>query len=820
MEARPLDPHLPPDHNSALLTTGGLDDPLLPKLIDAINRAKEIEITVAFIRVSGLNLLFPALTDAVDRGANVKVLTSDYLDVTDPQALRELMLLKDRNADIRIYQCDGQQSFHMKSYIFIRTHDGEQVEGCAYVGSSNISKAALTSGHEWNLQLMCKGQSDDPYVQQFAHIRSQFKGIFSHRLVSPLSHEWIDQYLKRRRKMRLVAVEAEELIEVPTPSDIQTEALQALQQTRRDGYQRGLVVLATGLGKTWLAAFDTQQYKAEKVLFVAHRQEILLQAQKTFVRIRPDARTGFYNGQQRDNDADMLFASVQTLGRMEHLEQFDRNHFDYIVVDEFHHAGAQTYRDLLKYFQPGFLLGLTATPERTDQADILSLCDSNLVFERNLSYGINARLLSPFHYYGINDKYVDYDEIPWRNGKFVTHALENAFATRKRADHILSQWREKRQQRTLAFCISKRHADFMASVFDRAGYNAVAVYSDSAVRRHEALSQLEQGQLDILFSVDLFNEGTDLPAIDTVLMLRPTESKILFLQQLGRGLRLHKGKQHLVVIDFIGNHTSFLTKPVALHNGHSIRQVARQIVDQNSVLPDGCFANYDPEVIDFLNRIARKQKAGITDEYLSLKLLLGDRSERPEQSNRPTATEFYHYLSEIGTDFSKVRSGYGSWFELVEQQQDLTESEVAAVKFHGGFMLEAIEKTSITKCFKMILLNAFLELDGFMWPPTTEHLAERSWHILKRYPTLYASELPQQQLSQTADSSGWHKYWNKNPVKAFAEGNKKFFNVVNGHFTCKESVTPVTKDALHQMVQELIDFRLEQYCVRKKTRLE
>ena len=265
--------------------------------------------------------------------------------------------------------------------------------------------------------------------------------------------------------MRLVAVEAEELTEAPTPSDIQTEALQALRQTRLDGYRRGLVVLATDLGKTWLAAFDTQQCKAEKVLFVAHREEILMQAQQTFVRIRPDVRTGFYNGKVRNKNADMLFASVQTLGRMEHLQQFSKDHFNYIVVDEFRHADAKTYRNLLKHFEPRFLLGLTATPERTDQADILSLCDNNLVFERNLIHGINAQLLAPFHYYGINDKYVDYDEIPWRNGKFDTGALESAFASRKRAEHILNHWQQKKQVRTLGFCISKRHADFMASTW-------------------------------------------------------------------------------------------------------------------------------------------------------------------------------------------------------------------------------------------------------------------------------------------------------------------------------------------------------------------
>ena len=813
MEARPLDPQNHTETSSALLTIGGLDDPLLPKLIDAINRAQEIEITVAFIRISGLKLLFGALSDAVDRGTAIKVLTSDYLDVTDPQALRELMLLKERGADIRIYQCDGQQSFHMKSYIFIRTHEGERegerIEGCAYVGSSNISKAALTTGHEWNLCLQCNGDRDDVYVQQFAHIRQQFQEIFSHNLVQRLSHEWIDGYLKRRRKMRLVAVDAEELVEAPTPSDIQTEALQALQQTRLDGYQRGLVVLATGLGKTWLAAFDTQQCYAEKVLFVAHREEILLQAQQTFVRIRPDARTGFYNGKQRNKKADMLFASVQTLGRMEHLQQFAKDHFDYIVVDEFHHADAKTYRNLLKHFEPKFLLGLTATPERTDQADILSLCDNNLVFERNLVHGINARLLAPFHYYGIDDKYVDYDEIPWRNGKFDAGALETAFASRKRAEHILSHWREKKQQRTLGFCISKRHADFMSQMFTKAGFRSAAVYSDSELRRHEALSQLEAGSLDVLFSVDLFNEGTDLPAIDTVLMLRPTESKILFLQQLGRGLRLHRDKKHLVVIDFIGNHKSFLTKPVALHNSHSVRQVSEQIKTGSMVLPDGCFANYDPEVVEFLERMARKQKASIVEEYQTLQSMLG---------YRPTATEFYHYLAETGTDFNKVRSQNGSWFGLLNHEDDLSAAESEVAHTHEQFLLNGIEKTSMTRCFKMILLDAFLELDGFISPPATEELAAKSWHLLKRRPVLYQSELPVKQQAMKGEDKGWHSYWKGNPIKAFAEGKDTFFEVREGRFAFREAMQPEHRDILHQLVRELVELRLEQYCVRKKLR--
>lgn len=794
----------------ALLTIGGYEDPLLPKLIRAINSAQEIEVAVSFVRSSGYRLLSGALIDALERGASIRFLTSDYLDVTEPAALRSLMLLKERGADIRIHQYDGSQSFHMKSYIFLRSQDGDLTEGCAFVGSSNISKAALTTGHEWNLCLECRGYSSDPYVQQFIHVRRQFANIFYHDHSQPLSHDWIDGYITRYKPKKLIAVEEltnEELdsLEI-SPSSVQQEALAALDQSRKEGYRRGLVVLATGLGKTWLAAFDSIQCHAKRVLFVAHREEILLQAEETFVRIRPGGRTGFYNGSEQSRDSDLLFASVQTIGRINHLEKFAPDYFDYIVVDEFHHASTSTYRNLLNHFQPKFLLGLTATPERTDQSDILSLCDNNLVFERDLTYGINAGFLAPFHYFGIDDKYVNYEEIPWRNGKFSTEELTNTLATHKRARHVLEHWQEKRQSRTLAFCISKRHADFMAETFAKAGYQSAAVYSGSATPRNDALRRLESGQLDIVFSIDLFNEGTDLPAIDTVLMLRPTESKIIFLQQLGRGLRRHSSKSHLVVIDFIGNHKSFLLKPLTLHGSHSAKQAAHAARNPSETLPSGCFVNYDPAVIDLLDRIARSQRNSIIDEYQTLKSVLG---------YRPTATEFYHSLTETGIDFKIVRQQHNSWFELVMSQRDLSEEESIVVEQFREFLLNAVEKTTMTKSFKMILLEAFIELDGFNRPPAEKDLAERSWHILQRRPDLIARDLPERFKDIQANSPQWLTYWRGNPVKAFTGGGAPWFLIKANQFTfCQIIPSRNTGLILAELLQELLSLRLEQYKKR------
>lgn len=536
------------------LVTGG-DDPFLPHLSKAISGATDIGIAVSFVKTTGLRLLMPDLETALqgrqESGravARLRFLTSDYLGITDPEALRILCLLQQHGADVRVFVTDND-SFHLKAYIFTQREPDGSARGTAFVGSSNISGQALQDALEWNYRVVYPG--DDGFLEA----QRRFDELFAHHRCVPLTDAWIEAYERRRRPPPVaIAPGSDELEPPPQPTPVQMDALEALAATREEGFRRGLVVLATGLGKTWLAAFDAARMGARRVLFVAHREEILIQAAETFLRIRKGMRVGFYTGKARDGEVDVLCASVQTLARAAHLEKFSPQHFDYVVVDEFHHASAATYRNLLAHFAPSFLLGLTATPERTDQSDILSFCDDNLVFTCGLFDGIGQELLAPFHYYGIWDEEVDYREIPWRNGKFDPEQLSNKLATLARARHALKEWRERAQRRTIAFCVSIRHADFMAEQFRRAGVEAAAVYSGSALGRAEALTRLREAQLQVIFSVDLFNEGVDLPSVDTVMMLRPTESKILFLQQLGRGLRRSDSKSHLVVLDFIGNH--------------------------------------------------------------------------------------------------------------------------------------------------------------------------------------------------------------------------------------------------------------------------
>jgi superfamily II DNA or RNA helicase/HKD family nuclease/SOS-response transcriptional repressor LexA len=792
---------------SRKLVTGG-DDPFLPHLSQAMARATEIDIAVAFIKTTGIRLLLPDLlsalqptTDGTSPSRRVRVLTSDYLDVTDPEALRLLQLLQGQSGDVRVYETQGT-SFHLKAYVFAKTVGGELIEGTAFIGSSNISRQALQDGLEWNYRVAYPG---DP---GFVEARQRFDELFVHPRTISLSDGWIESYERRRvPPSRAIAPGSQEQDPAPEPTSVQLEALEALADSRDAGFLRGLVVLATGLGKTWLAAFDSTRMGARRVLFVAHREEILSQAAQTFIRIRPKSRVGLYTGQSHDVAVDVLCASVQTLARAVHLERFAPQHFDYVVVDEFHHAAAATYRRLLGHFAPAFLLGLTATPDRTDQSDILSLCDDNLVFTRNLFEGIQAKLLAPFHYYGILDESVDYREVPWRNGRFDPEELSNKLATLARARHSIREWRSRAQKRTLAFCVSIRHAEYMASQFQKAGITSAAVYAGSALGRAQALERLRDGQLSVVFSVDLFNEGVDLPGIDTVMMLRPTESKILFLQQLGRGLRLSDEKSHLVILDFIGNHQSFLQKPQALFGVgatyKALAAFARKAEQGRLELPDGCYVNYDLKIIEFLKSL---DSAGTQKDYEALRASLG---------RRPTLAEFYR----SGASVQAMRQQHGSWFELVDTMGDLQGDEAHALKALGGLLRE-VEVTPMTKSFKMVLLEAWLELGGLVTAPTVATLAQRSWEVLHRRPSLLG-DLPEA-ISKLPDGHDdrWIRYWRDWPIKAWTGGlraaaTSAFFCVQVDRFSLAQPLPADDAEAAEGLLQELAAYRLATYEVRR-----
>ena len=631
----------------------GVDDHLINHLVREIDAATKLDIAIAFAMLSGVKMVWPYFKDLITRGGKLRIIIGDYLDVTDPDALLMLLDLKTMGSldqvEIFIFETRGT-SFHPKAWHF-RNSDGKS---STIVGSSNLSKSALTNGVEWNFHSKAPADSNE--------VLSAFEDLLNHTQVIPLTYSWVESYTSRRKLQVSTKIAGAPLVREPTaippkPHGIQLEALSALKGARELGDKAGMVVLATGLGKTWLSAFDSIDFK--RVLFVAHREEILSQALETFRQIRPRASFGRYSGLAKE-DGDIIFASIQTISRAKHLKHFEADQFDYIVIDEFHHATANSYSQILNYFAPQFLLGLTATPDRTDGKTLLSLCDGNLIYRCDLFEGIERRLLAPFKYFGVPDD-VDYDQIPWRSKNFDEKELTAAVATETRANNALEQLKKYGVGPAIGFCVSMKHADFMADYFVRAGLRAVAVHSGStSAPRSSSLERLAAGELDILFSVDMFNEGVDVPNIGTILMLRPTESKILFLQQLGRGLRLAEDKV-LRVIDYIGNHRIFLTKAAALLGRSGGDRALLQRLDEATsgtlLLPPNCEVTYDLTALEMLKAMLRMRSDHNEGEAWYI-------NYRVQNQTRPTASKF------AGAGFTPDKTGHGGWFDFVSDMGD------------------------------------------------------------------------------------------------------------------------------------------------------
>ncbi len=796
-------------------------NPLLKHLISHLDAAEEADLVVAFVLVSGVEVLETALRGFLMRGGRLRLLTGDYLGVTDPAALRRLVDLRDYVPDygqdpgfaesrlqIRVFEA-GKGSFHPKAYLFRFRATGEAWvpgEGVAYVGSSNMTRTALHAGTEWNYRVIPERDR-----LGFSEVERAFSEIFEAPDTSPLDLEWIEKYEHRRPPtVDVPPGEPQEPPEpVPEPHVIQQEALTALETTRAEGSCSGLVVMATGLGKTWLAAFDVVRMQSRRVLFVAHREEILRQAKATFRRILPRARLGFYAGGQRESHADVLFASIQTLGRSTHLERFAASAFDYIVVDEFHHAAAKTYRRLIDHFSPDFLLGLTATPERTDGGSLLALCGENLVYRCDLFEGIRRApdRLVPFHYYGVPDE-VDYEGIPWRSRRFDPEKLERALATAARAENALAQWRKRAGTRTLGFCCSMAHADFMASHFSDAGVRAVAVHSGaSSAPRATSLEGLAAGEIDVLFAVDILNEGVDLPNVDTVLMLRPTLSRIIFLQQLGRGLRSSPGKGFLTVVDYIGNHRSFKLKPsvlLELSAGDAALRKALRLLREREYekldLPPGCEVTYELEAVKLLENQLKSGSAAdaLTRWYEEFKERVG---------TRPLALQALYE----GRNPRSARPSHGSWIRFVgskgglpEEIRDLLTSDKLAAAF-----LDEIERTSMSRSFKMVLLLGMIHARGFPRQIAIDELTEKFQLLALRSKRLVAEI-----QSDLSNRKALRAYLVKNPIKAWCNpqgGKRVYFERVDDDLRPLFAVPSGLVDAYTAVVRELAEWRLADY---------
>lgn len=571
------------------------------------------EFSVAFISESGLAVLKQILLNLKEKGVKGRIITSTYLGFNAPKMFKQLLSFT--NIEVRVFEQE-HCGFHPKGFIF---HTGDHRD--IIVGSSNLTQTALESNQEWDLFFTSHENGE---------LASQVSNEFDIQweLSTPLTNEWIESYKETYVKpFRPASVQSSKIIK---PNKMQEEALKSLKNLRDNNKDKALLISATGTGKTFLSAFDVRRFKPKRLLFVVHRRNIAEAALRSFKYLIPNVSMGIFSGNTKETDSDFIFSTVQTIHKKEYREMFDRDAFDYIIIDEVHRAGAQSYQDIVDYFKPKFLLGMSATPERSDDFDIYEMFDHNIAYEIRLIQAMEYNLLCPFHYYGITDMTIDGIEIDDKS-EF------NILTSELRVDYIIEKINEYGYSgdriHGLIFCSRKDECEKLSQLFNMRGYKTIALTGDSSEEmRQKAIDSLEsndENSLDYIFTVDIFNEGIDIPKVNQVVMLRPTESALVFVQQLGRGLRKNDSKEYVVIIDFIGNYEKNFLIPVALsgqtnYNKDSLRQF---VCEGSLITPGASTIQFDQitekRIYQSIDAANFTQVRLIKDSYKQLKEKLG-----------------------------------------------------------------------------------------------------------------------------------------------------------------------------------------------------
>lgn len=711
------------------LFTGSIMEPnMLSELNREILSCDSIDLLISFVKWSGLRCIIDSLREATNNDKKLRIITTSYMGATDAKAIYELSKLP--NTEIKISYDTERTRLHAKAYMFKR----ETGFTTAYIGSSNLSNAALTSGLEWNIKVSEKDSFD--IIKKF---EATFESYWNDsEFISYIGTDSDKETLSRSLRKEKYKDEAQFNFTFDIkPYSYQKEILEQLKVERRIfNKHKNLIIAATGVGKTVISAFDYKDFCKEnkinvnKLLFVAHREEILKQSRDTFRAILKDNNFGdLMVGNNVPTSLEHLFVSVQSLNSKKLYELTSSDYYDFIIVDEFHHAAAPSYQNLLDYYEPKVLLGLTATPERADGADIFKYFDDRISAEIRLTEAINRKLLSPFQYFVVSDN-IDLSKLKWGRRGYDISELSNLYTGNDlRVNQIIQSMNnyvtDLNEITGLGFCVSVEHAKFMAKSFNERNIPSIALHGNSKEsERNDAKRKLVNGEIKFIFVVDLYNEGVDIPEINTVLFLRPTESLTVFLQQLGRGLRLSEGKECLTVLDFVGQshkNYNFEEKFRALvgKTNHSIKEY---IENRFLTLPKGSYIQLEKQAKEY---ILRNIKSSSNNKQNLIVKLKNFNVETDIELNLENFLNYYHlslvdfYGKSGDRSFSRMLVLAGLKEDFNEaQEKEITKKLKNLFSINSRrfieFTLNLFENKNIYNCDNNIYNNDFHEEEMLM----------------------------------------------------------------------------------------------------------
>lgn len=672
---------------------------VLISILEELESCDEFYISVAFVTTGGVATIINKLKELEIRKIKGQILVSQYLNFSQPEALKRLRQFK--NIDLRI-AISGNA--HAKGYIFKKKRHYNLI-----VGSSNLTDRALTTNKEWNIKVSALEKSGivEKLLNEF---KSDFESatIVTESYISSYEKLYQQQFLLNKINDNQSVLESNDII---SPNSMQEEALENLRKLRENQKNKALIISATGTGKTFLSAFDAKAFNPKKLLFVVHRLTIAKNSLKTFQKVfGVEKSMGLFSGDKRQLDCDFVFSTIQTISKLAHLENFQKDHFDYIIIDESHRSKAKSYTRLLSYFEPKFLLGMTATPERTDGDDIFHLFDYNIAYEIRLSRAMEEEMLSSFHYYGVSDLTIDNKEIENKSDF-------NLLISTERVDRIIENavfyGSDNGITRGLVFCSRKKEAIELSNLFNSKGYKTIALTGEesSEEERAKAIERIESDnlneKLDYIFTVDIFNEGIDIPRINQIIMLRPTESAIIFIQQLGRGLRKVEGKSYLTIIDFIGNYENNYLIPIALYGDTSYNKDSlRKLISEGSrMIPGSSTINFDEitkeKIFQSIDSSNMQLFNDLKKDYNLLKAKLG---------RTPMMMDFIEHGSRDPYLFVDYSNSYYNFFLKVEKLEstELTAQEIIILEL---FAKEINNGKRIVECYILITLIDIQSID-------------------------------------------------------------------------------------------------------------